>query len=31
MNENIMDTKRSMAKLTDILMRNIEAHSTITE
>jgi hypothetical protein len=31
MNENIMDTKRSMAKLTDILMRNIETHSTITE
>lgn len=31
MNENIMETKREMSKLTDVLMRQIEDHTTITE
>jgi hypothetical protein len=31
MNENIMETKREMSKLTDVLMRQIEGHTTVTE
>jgi len=31
LNENIMETKREMSKLTDILMRQVEDHTTITE
>ena len=31
MNEKIMQTKREMNKITDLLMRQIEEHSTATE
>lgn len=31
MNENIMETKREMSKLTDVLMRQIEDHTNVTE
>ena len=31
MNENIMDTKKDMAKMTDTLMKQIEDHTQVTE
>ena len=31
LNENIMATKREMAKLTDILLRQVEDHSNVVE
>lgn len=31
MNENIMETKREMAKMTDLMVRSIENCATVTE